>query len=277
MKRNTWMWLILAVVATAGFAQQTNPYVSGYLDAEFQSLYMFRGFRFFGNKSAMQFTGDVEFGGTGAGMAIQPHVSNGGGYVADQRWDYNPYWHNAVGVDQPYMLDYQVNYVYYNYPKRSSKVSDQQEVNVILSLPMLLGLEGLAPRYQVIKMWQSRSDSRSVVTNSNGWMHVFGMDYRVEFPGLTPESPTQPATFMLEIVYNDGLNPVPGTNGRTNATIDNDWTHWVIGADMDFNLGYNVTLTPAIYYQYTMEPDLISNDYANQNEVWFTVGAKWAF
>jgi hypothetical protein len=273
------MWLILAVVPTAGFAQQTNPYVSGYVDAEFQSLYMFRGFRFYGNKSAMQITGDVEFGGTGLGMALQPHFSNGGGYVADQRWDYNPYWHNAVWVDQPYMLEYQVNYVYYNYPKRSWKVADQQEVNAIISLPMLFGLEGLAPRYQVIKMWQSKSGNRSTVGNSNGWMHVFGMDYRIEFPGLTPESPTQPATFMAEIVYNDGLNPVPGTipnrNGQGNTGIDNDWSHFVLGANMDFNLGYNITLTPAVYYQRTMEPDLKS--YSKSDEVWFTVGAKWAF
>jgi hypothetical protein len=271
------MWLILAVVPTAGFAQYTDTYVSGYVDAEFQSLYMFRGFRFYGNRSATQITGDVEFGGSGLGMAFQPHFANGGGFVADQRWDYNPYWHNAIWIDQPYMLEYQLNYVYYNYPKRSYKVADQQEANLVLSLPMVFGMEGLAPRYQVIKMWQSKSGDRSVVNNSNGWMHVFGLDYRVEFPGLTPESPTQPATFMWEIVYNDGTNPVPGTNGRTNAKIDNDWTHWLIGADMDFNLGYNVTLTPAVYYQYTMEPDLRSNNYAKQNEFWFTVGARLAF
>ncbi len=277
MKRNTWMWLILAVVPSAVFAQLPDTYVTGYVDAEVQSLYMFRGFRFYGNKSATQITGDVEFGGTGLGMALQPHFANGGGYVADQRWDYNPYWHNAAWVDQPYMLEYQVNYVYYNYPKRSSKVADQQEINAVLSMPMMFGLKGLGPRYQVIKMWQSKSDNRSVVKNSNGWMHIVGLDYRVEFPGLTPESPVQPATFMLEAVYNGGVNPVPGTNGRTNAPIDNDWTHWVIGADMDFNLGYSVTVTPAVYYQYTMEPDLISNGYANQNEVWFTLGAKWAF
>ncbi|MCG8699061.1 MAG: hypothetical protein MI922_13485 [Bacteroidales bacterium] len=277
MKRSTWMWLIIAAVPTVCLAQDfTDTYVSGSLDAEFQSLYMFRGFRFYGNKSAMQITADVKAADTGFGFALQPHFANGGGYVNDQRWDWNPYFANSVASDEMFALDYRVNYVYYNYARKSSKVADKQEINAIVSMPNIIGVEGLAPRYQIIKMWQSKGGDRSVVRAANGWMHVLGLDYDLELPGLTPEMPSLPVGFMAEIVYNDGLNPIPGTNGRpANSKVDSDWSHFVLGADCEFDMGYDISLKPSIYYQRTMEPDLRA--YSKENEVWFTLSGKWTF
>ncbi|MFC1764601.1 hypothetical protein ACFL6U_21350 [Planctomycetota bacterium] len=277
MKRRTWMWLILAVLPTVTLAQYSyEPHVEGYLDVTFQSRYMWRGFKVFGNDSAMAYTAYVKED-TGFGAMLQPHIANGGGWVEEQRWDYVLFYENIVGSDERFALQYNFGYEYYNYPQRSSKVADLQELHLKLAMPSVFGVDGLVPSYTPVIMWQSRgTTSRTEVGHANGWFHIFALDYNIETPGLTPESPTQPVRLHTELVYNDGVNPIAHT---TQSPVDNDWSHFIIGAGTDFDIGYNISITPEIYYQRTLDSSVssVNGTHSSKDIVWFTLGAKWAF
>ena len=69
-----------------------------------------------------------------------------------------------------------------------------------------------------------------------------------------------------EFVFNDGVGP----NG---ANVDHDWSNAVFGVATDFELAENVTLTPGIYHQVTMDKSV--ND--DKDETWFTLGVKYEF
>jgi hypothetical protein len=68
-----------------------------------------------------------------------------------------------------------------------------------------------------------------------------------------------------ELVYNDGVHPA-GFN------VDQDWSNAVIGASTDFDLGYNVTFTPAVYYQASMDTSINTED-----ETWVTLSVRYTF
>jgi hypothetical protein len=277
MKRRTWMWLILAVLPTVTFAQYSyDPQIEGYLDITFQSRYMWRGFKVFANDSAMQYTAYAKED-TGFGAMLQPHMANGGGHVEEQRWDYVLFYENSVWEEETFALQYNVGWQYYNYPKRSYKVADLQEMYLRLAMPQVFGIPGLVPSYTPIIMWQSRSTTgRTQVRNGNGWFHVFALDYNLDIPGFTPETPTQPIRLHSELVYNDGVNPIAST---AQSSVDTDWSHFIIGAGTDFDLGYNISITPEIYYQRTLDNSISSVNGSNSSNdiVWFSLGAKWAF
>jgi hypothetical protein len=265
------MWLIIAAVPTVTLAQYgSNLSVTGSIDATWQSKYVWRGFNIFGETSAMQYTGDIQVNGTGVGTfgaTLQAHIANGGAHVNAQRWDYNPYYQNVAFAGEPYMLAYRVGYVWYNYPRLSSKIGDLQELHGVLSLPKVTGIEGLVPSYVAVKLWQAKSSSQTTVGNANGWAHIFMLDYNIDLPGLVPESPKQPLHLHSELVYNAGVDPRPGGPG-----VDSDWSDFVVGASTDFDLGYNISITPSVNYQISME-----NDVNRDDELWVTLGAKIKF
>jgi len=91
------------------------------------------------------------------------------------------------------------------------------------------------------------------------------LDYSFPIPGLMPDIPEQMVNLHSELVYNDGVHP-----GGLN--VDHDWSNVVVGVSTDFDLGSNVTLTPALYYQASMETTV--ND---EDEAWMTLGVRYTF
>jgi hypothetical protein len=92
------------------------------------------------------------------------------------------------------------------------------------------------------------------------------MDYSFAIPGPFPETPEQIINLHSELVFNDGVGP-----SRTD--VDQDWSNFVMGASTDFDLGYGITLTPAVWYQIAMESTVNTDD----DEVWATIGLKSSF
>lgn len=268
MKRRTWLWVLVTLLPTVALAQYgSDMTVSGFLEATWQSEYLWRGFDVFGNQSAMQYTGNIELDGTGFGLQVQGHYANGGGLVAATRWDYNPYYKGAVFKDEAYMLAYQLGYIWFNYPRMSSETADLQEIHGVVAMPKITGIKGLVPAYVLVKLWQAHGfDSGSRVGTANGFAHIFMLDYSFDLPGLIPESPKQPVRIHSELVYNDGVDP------RGLVDMDHEWTNLVIGAATDFDIGYDITITPAVNYQFSFEEKVNDDD-----EFWVTLGAKWSF
>ena len=99
----------------------------------------------------------------------------------------------------------------------------------------------------------------------SGFAHVFMLDYGLPVKGLVPEIPEHVLNLHTELVYNDGIGPA-------GQDVDHDWSNAVFGVSTDFNLDKNLTLTPAIYYQVSMDKSVNDDD-----ELWSTLGLKYKF
>ena len=240
--------------------------VHGFVDVAFQSQYMWRGFDVFRNRGAVQLTAGMQFADTGFGFEIQGHRANGGGFENAERWDYNPYYQNTMFKGEPIQIDYRVGWVYYNYPQWRAKDWDLQEIQVTAAMPNITTIKGLEPRIQVVKMWPAHGSSPNIGGNATGFLYIGQLDYTFAVPGLLSTMPEQEITLHSEIVFNDGVSP-------RNAVVDSDWSNAVLGASTNFDLGYGIKLTPAVYYQKTMDQSINPDD----SELWFTVSGRVAF
>lgn len=266
--------VILLAAVSLGYAQ--DPELHGSIDVTYLSKYVWRGFDIYGDKSAVQPSVNLDLFGTGFGVGVMGHRANSGKYENGERWDYSIYYGNSLFDGESYATNYTLSYLHYNFPdctshKRagtSSISQDVEELHAFLSWPNLLPVEGLVPRYVLVKLWPSNSGSTKVNARgtASGWAHIFMLDYGVPMPGLFPSQPEQVLRFHSEAVFNDGVHPAGG-----NA--DHDWTNVVFGVATDFDLGGNFTLTPGVYHQITMDKSVNPD----QDETWATVGVTYKF
>jgi len=276
--------IVLIALASCTLAQAQVPgvgsAVTGSVGVEYQSLYMWRGFNVFADKSAVQISGDLSLTGTGFGVSVLGHRANSSGHEGTERWDINPYYQGAFLTESTMMTQYRLGYMYFNYPDNvgglpdsTSTLADLQEFHAILSLPKVTGVEGLVPTYALIKLWPNSSNSwtgagkPTGTGGSSGFAHVFMLDYQFAIPGPVSSIPEQIIKLHSELIFNDGVDPRPNGIG-----VDHDWSHLLLGASTDFDLVNNITLTPAVYHQLSFE------DTVNSSDEWFaTLGAKYAF
>jgi hypothetical protein len=172
-----------------------------------------------------------------------------------------------------------LGWVYYNYPQLNAAWADLQDIHAVLSWPKILPVEGLVPTYVLVKLWPSSSGSW-VASNldlttdppsaskgtASGFAHIFMLDYGLPIEGLLPDVPEQILRLHAEVVYNDGVGPA-------GLDVDSDWSNIVFGIATDFELAENVTLTPGVYHQITMDKSV--ND--DKDETWITLGMKYEF
>jgi hypothetical protein len=177
---------------------------------------------------------------------------------------------------EKYEMNTRFNYVYYNYPDRSSHSTspgsatiDLQELNGIFSFPKITGIKGLVPTYILVKLWPSNSSSAVGSGGSgdaaSGWAHIFCLDYPLE---MTCPITGSPRVFNLhfETVYNDGVHPVAGRKA------EHDWSNAVFGVTTDFKVNETCTLTPGMYYQSSWEDSVNPED-----EYWATMNLNYKF
>jgi hypothetical protein len=265
--------LVAAILlSTVGFVQAQEGELHGVIDLTYQSKYIWRGFDIYGDKSAIQPAVDLDLYGSGFGISAVGHRANSSGFENTERWDYSLYYGNKLFEAESYTTDYRISWVYYNYPELSSHTSnsvDLQELNAVLSWPNILAVKGLVPSYVLVKLWPSNSNSivgcRGAGTAS-GFAHIFMLDYGMPVEGLTPNVPEQILNLHAEAIYNDGVGP-----GGQN--VDHDWSNAVFGVSTDFDLGDNLTFTPGLYHQVTMDKS-VNND---KDETWVSLSMKYTF
>ena len=260
--------LILLVIGGMAKAQAPPAELHGYFDLTFSSKYVWRGFDIYDDKSAIHPGADLSYGPFG--INVTGHRANSGEFENFERWDYNLYYVGGLNMDQAYALQYRLGWVYYNLPDNSSGDFDLQEAHAIFSLPKICPA-GVVPSYVLVKLWPSEGDSMTGARSmfggtSSGWAHIFMLDYALTTGGLLPETPEQVWNLHAEAVFNDGVGP-----GGQN--VDHDWTNAVFGVSTNFDLAENVTLTPGVYHQITMD-DSVNPD---KDETWVSVGIKYKF
>lgn len=273
MKQIVFLIAVLSLTAT-GFASiwegdilglQLQGGLHGSVGIAYESKYIWRGFDVYNGKSAVHLLGDINLFETGFGISVAGHRANARGFENFERWDYTLYYQNGLFAGEPYATNYRVGWVYYNYPDNSSRWWDLQEGQAVLSWPNILPVKGLCPSVVLVKVWPSRSGSIPG-GNASGWAYILMLDYGFTIPGILPEVPEQLIKLHSEAVFNDGIGP-----GGQN--VDHDWSDAVFGVSTDFNLGYNIILTPAVYYQKTMDHSVNPDD----NETWASFTLKYTF
>jgi len=241
--------------------------VQGMVDTTVQSRYVWRGFDWFGNRAAWQLTAGALLSDIGLGGLISGHQAIGSGYVNNERWDYSAYYRNALGKGEQYELSFRLGYVYYNRPKISSSWSDMQEFHAILAMPRVFQVKGLVPSYVPIYMTPAKSDA--LIDNAGyatGWLHVLNLDYIFATPSMVPEMGEQIVKLHSEVTYNNGVNPVDG------VPIGAGFSHVVLGASTDFELGYGLKIPVGGYYQFSLEESINEED-----RFWMTVGLRYQY
>jgi len=280
MKQKVLLAAIVVLAATA--LVQAQEELHGYLDLTYQSRYLWRGIDVYGDKSAIQPTLLLDLYGTGFGFSVEGHRANSGDFETQERWDFTLFYKNGLFMDQSYATQYMVWWRYFYFPDAPldgipaglSGDIDLQEAAVALSWPEILPVEGLVPSYVLVKLWPAESGtfvgSQNIAGLSNGtasgFAHIFMLDYPITVEDLLPELPEQVLNLHTEFVFNDGVDP-------RGLGVDHDWSNAVFGVSTDFDLAENVTFTPGLYYQITMDKTINPD----QDELWCTLGMKYSF
>ena len=262
--------LLAAVVlfCTMGLARAQDSELHGSVDFTFQTEYVWRGFDFYDDKSAIQPSIDLDLFGTGLGVSLMGHRANPSGEEMKERWDYTLYYQNMLMPDETYALMYRLGWVYYNFPELRQSDADLQEIHAVLSLPKMCSA-GVVPSYVLVKLWPNSSRSWIVPPSSpgtaSGWAHIFMLDYPLTVGGIMPETPEQIINLHTELVYNDGVGP----GGQE---VDHDWSNIVFGASTGFDLSEDIVLTPGLYHQISMDDSV-----NEENETWATLSLMYKF
>ncbi|HUU19997.1 MAG TPA: hypothetical protein VMW72_22785 [Sedimentisphaerales bacterium] len=256
---------VAIIVMAAAVPVWAQGELHGAVDVTYQSKYLWRGIDVYNDKSAIQPSVILDLYGTGFGVSVEGHRANSSGHESTERWDYTLFYKNALFADESYATQYMLGWRYFNFPDMSSQIADLQEIHAVLSWPEVLPVEGLVPTYVLVKLWPSEGGS-AVGGNASGFAHIFMLDYGLPLEDLLPNVPEQILRLHGEVVYNDGVDPRGGV-------VDHDWTNAVFGIATDFELAENVTLTPGVYHQVTMD----SSINPDSDETWATVGVKYEF
>lgn len=275
---------LLATVVLLGFVcpllLAAEGELHGFTGITYDTKYVWRGITVYGDKSAIHPFIDLDLMGTGFHFEIVAHRANSSGYENAERWDYSPYYLGAFAIDQRWETRYKVGWRYFNYPDNSSHTRasvDLQEVYAGFVFPRLFGVQGLVPGYVIVKGWPSNSGTVCGAANPrggtySGFAHVFMLDYALPVTCPIRESSKQVLNFHVETVYNCGVDPRPA-GGYT----DTDWTHVMMGVSTDFDLGNNLTFTPGVYHQITMEDSPTRGVSPDHNITWASLTVKYSF
>ncbi len=268
----------IVLMAASGLVQAQEGELHGVLDFTYQSKYLWRGIDVYDDKSAIQPSVNLDLYGTGFGVSVMGHRANSSEFETTERWDYTLFYKNALFGDESYATQFMLGWRYFHFPDApldgmapgASGDIDLQEMLAVMSWPQILPVEGLVPTYVLVKLWPAESGSfvgsGGPAGTASGFAHIFMLDYGIPIEGLLPDVPEQVLRLHSEIVFNDGVDP-------RGIGVDHDWSNAVFGIATDFELAENVTLTPGVYHQVTMDTTI--ND--DKDETWFTLGVKYAF
>lgn len=263
MKKKEILLAVAILLSTVCFAQAeeaTSGKLSGTLDVTYVSKFMWRGFDWFSDDDGAIIPSlDIDLFGTGFGTKIMWVAPIQSGHENWEWLNYELYYKNTLFEEETYATDYKLAWAYYHFPDEPQDAKNLQDITASLSWPNICPF-GVVPSYTVARVWPSESGA-TIGNNWGGWMHFFGLDYNWILPNIIPQIPEQTIRLSADLVYNEGV-----------LTGDHEWSHMLFGIGTDFELGHNLTLTPALYYQASMDDSLNRDD-----ECWIGLGVKYKF
>lgn len=238
-------FLLLMVLARTGWSQETEQVSSIGLTADMTvaTKYIWRGYDLFDDHGAYQPSVNWDIFDTGFSVNLWGSFPFGSGNEVFKELDYTIAYGTTLFEEDSYALDLGVNYIYYDFPKVSSRfVPDSHEIGVNIALPHLftIGDNALVPSYYCGKLWPADSGLDSDIA---GGYHALGLGYDLKLPGIE-----QALSLWADVNYNDGL-----------FDADHDWSHATLGVSTCFEMG-SVRMTPFIGYQITMDHSVNIDD-----------------
>ena len=268
MKKGMLLAAVIFLVA-AGFAQAQEGQLSGSLDVTFMSSYIWRGFDMYGeSRTGIQPSVNLDLYGTGFGVNILMSRANESGRENLEEMRYTIHYGNSLFEGETYTTNYTVGYTYFSYPDMPTKAINMQELFATLSCPEIC-TAGIVPSYTVVWSWPAEGNS-TMANKSGGYLHILGLGYDMTVGDIVPELADQVLHLSAATVYNDGAWDFASPGG--NGTVDHDWSHIILGVSTDFDLANDVSLTPAVYYQVSIDDSVNTED-----EVWCTLGLSYKF
>jgi hypothetical protein len=272
---------VVLLAAAAAVAEETQSEFSespkepkAMIGTTWDSQYVWRGFDIFRDAGAIHVMADLNLFDSGFGVSAVGHQSLSDGFGELQRWDGTLYYQNVLWSGEPLATNFRLGYVYYYYPKPNFGLTqDLMEGHVILSWPNLLPIQGLQPSYAFAYMWPGRKNHWAQLVNptvdddSKGIFQILMLDYAFTVAPLFSWMDDQVIKLHSELVWNGGLSPL-------GAKVNSGLSDAVIGISTDFAFGAakNIVLTPAFYYQFSLEETVNPDD-----EAWASVSLKYAF
>lgn len=252
---------IVAVISMTGVGFAAEGDLGVTVDTTWVSKYIWRGIDLLDDKAAIQPSVDIDLYGSGFSANVwmsYAGASGGGGTstVDADEMDYTLTYTNSVYEGDTTQLNYSSWYRYYDFTDMATKDADAQELGFAVSMPNLCP-GGVVPSYAFIQMWNAKSGGAA--SGLGGSIHVVGLSYALEVDGLE-----QALDLGFDATFNDGAGVVGGA-------VSSDWSHltWSIGTSMQIGSG---VLTPAIYYQTSMEKTVNTED-----EFWTGISYSLSF
>jgi hypothetical protein len=253
--------VLIAVMCIAGTvnAAEANPIADAQkaklgftYDFSYMSKWMSRGSEVYSENGAFFNTISADLWGSGFTAGVT-HVNADGGSFVDQsnkfrpsdkqRFNYFVAYSDSILDDSVFKTKYKFTYMYKDWYRQSSSVADYQVWVLGFAFPKLIG-NGFTPKY--IMHYDSPAGSGYNVANKAGFVHRFGLDYKLKVDGLP-----FPVILSSEAAYRDGWG---------GPSMDHDWSHATFGIGTKFNIAGNLSFHPAIYHQITMDNTINSND-----------------
>ncbi len=226
------------------------------LDVSWVSKYIWRGQDFYDDHAAFQPSINFDLYGTGFSANIWTSYAGSSGFRDIEEYDYSVTYSATAFDGQRSQTDYAISWLYYDVYDAPTRDSDSQDIVLDLSWPQLFAGK-IVPVYQLSYYFSAKGGGDIAAAEIEGFLHLFGFSY--DLPPL--EIIDNPVTFSWDITYNDG---------QGSSTYDHDWSHMTWAISTSFEDFFGATLTPALYYQTSMERSVNPED-----EFW--VGISYGF
>jgi len=262
-----WMlFLLIFFLSTTVAAEEKELDIT--VDVTYVSRFIDKGFDCHrNNHSGIQPSIDVDLYNTGFGINVHWFRANSGGYENDEKLDYRVYYYNSFFEGEAYAMDYKISWIYHNFTDSPKKVANSQEIEAEFKWSEICPW-GIIPRYIVTSEWPAGSNYEN--HNEGGWVHFFGIGYDLSMPSLLENRAEQDVHLSADIAYNDGTGA--NCNVQANTGVDHDWSHAVFGISTDLEVSDDLTFTPGIYYQVSMDDSVNPSD-----EYWISLSLTYKF
>lgn len=235
---------VIALLCLAGPAAAEEKELGVSLELSYHSKWLSKGARGYGSKGALFKTVDLDFWGSGFGAKVTHRNATSSGYVDKQRFDYRPYYKGSLLEGERLETAYNISVGYEHYPGLArNRANTTYEWIFAASWPKALE-GGLTPWYKAHYEYPAGSNyDHSDIT---GWVHRFGLNYQINNTSL----PT-PVKLSSEVAYTDGLG---------GDSVDHDWSYATFGAATSLEIAKQLSFTPGIYYQVSMDDSVNEHD-----------------
>ena len=249
----------LCAAGTCLAQEEDAPKLGVTLDSTYVTKYLWRGYDILDGHAAWQPSVELDLFGTGFTFNVWSSIATSGGLSDLNEVDYTLAYGQTLFEDKRYALDVGVQYIYYDFPRLSSKLADAEETGVKLALPALIRTanSALVPSYYVGRLNPAKHGGGHI---TGGTFQTLGLSYDLPIP--RSEGKSQVVSFAADVTHNSGAYDA-----------DPDWSHATFGVSTKINIGASgFTVTPALNYQVSMDDTV--ND---EDEIWAGLSVSYGF